>query len=120
MHVARLVTLTSPCQVEARQGEVDDGNTWNQVEASKKTPYIAGMIEGLKFRDGPMGPWEPAADQLSLFIEGLNEYYLESENLNIPIALMLDVVNTDIKCSWESNAEKDFRLEFLREHSKSK
>ena len=33
---------------------------------------------------------------------------------------MLDMINTDISSSWESNEEKEFRLEFLREHSENK
>lgn len=90
------------------------------MDTSEKTPDIAGMIEGLKLRDGIMDSWKPATDELSLFIEGLNEYYLESENLNIPIVLILDIVNTDINSSWESKEEKEFRIKFLREHSENK
>ena len=91
-----------------------------KMETSEKMPYIAGMIEGLKFRDGPMGSWKAATKNLSIYIERVNGYYAESENLNIPVVLMLDVVNTDINSAWESNQEKEFRLEFLREHSESK
>ncbi len=87
------------------------------MDSSEKRPNITGMIEGLKFRDGPMGPWNAATKDLSIYIKRVNGYYAESENLNIPVVLMFDVFNTDINDSWENNQEKAFRLEFLRENS---
>jgi hypothetical protein len=78
--------LALPCSASTWQGlEVDDGNTWNQMEESKRIPYLSGMIEGLKFRDNAMGPWEAVTDDLPLYVERLSEYYSEPDNLNIPM-----------------------------------
>lgn len=90
------------------------------MEYNEKQIYVQGMIEGLKFRGEIPGPWQAATRDLRVYIENLDHYYSNSENILIPVVLMLDVVNSDISNSWESKEEKEFRLEFLREHSESK
>jgi hypothetical protein len=116
-----LFLLALPCSASTWQGlQVDDGNTWNQMQEPERIPYLSGMIEGLKFRNNAMGPWEAVTEDLSLYLESLNEYYSEPDNLDIPMILMLDVVNNDIGELWESPDERDFRIESLREYLNSK
>jgi hypothetical protein len=88
------------------------GEEWQALEQEEKHAFIRGMVEGLKFRGPDMGPWEPVTEDLEEYIPEMDAVYENPENIDLPVVLILDYVNS--KFAGMDQEMLDLRLEELR------
>lgn len=95
--------------------EVHSYQAWNQLSLDQKTFYLQGMVEGLKFRDGALGPFKLANDDLGIYISDIDSYYHNKLNHEIPVVLIFDLINCRIAGLCQE--ECCFRIQSLQQIS---
>jgi hypothetical protein len=63
-----------------------------------------------------MGPWEPVTEDLEEYIPEMDAVYENPENIDLPVVLILDFVNS--KFAGMDQEMLDLRLEELRRIAK--